>query len=159
MPLLLDDLDVGIVLFDRRLEGIVALAGDKEVGGVVDDADLTFAAERLGHEVRGGDAVSVVVRRDDADVVLAGREPLRHVVHEDELHTLVGSLPVGRGGGDRVGRDRDDDVRVAGKDRLDVRDLRLRLEAASVSAMTSIPIFPNWSRRPAICAADQSSPL
>jgi hypothetical protein len=30
---------------------------------------------------------------------------------------------------------------------------------ASVSAMTSIPIFPNWSRRPAICAADQSSPL
>jgi hypothetical protein len=30
----------------------VALLGDKEVGGEVDDADLTFAAERLGHEVR-----------------------------------------------------------------------------------------------------------
>ena len=62
--LLGDDLDVGIVLGDRLLEGVVALLGDEEVGGVEDQADIALAAERLRHQVRRGDAVAVVVGGD-----------------------------------------------------------------------------------------------
>ena len=112
--LLGDDLDVRIVLGDRLLDGVVALLGDEEVGGVEDKSDIALAAERLGHQVRGGDAVAVIVGRDRADVVLAGDEALRHIVHEDELDARVGGRLVGGRGGDRVGRDRDDDVRLLG---------------------------------------------
>ena len=74
--LLGDDLDVGIVLGDRLLDSVVALLGDEEVGGVEDQADIALAAERLRHQVRGGDAVAVIVGRDGADIVLAGRRSL-----------------------------------------------------------------------------------
>ena len=41
--LLGDDLDVRILLLDRLLEAVVALAGHEEVGGVEDEADLALA--------------------------------------------------------------------------------------------------------------------
>jgi hypothetical protein len=44
------------------------------------------------------------------------------------MHTLFGGLPVRRGSGDWICRDRDYDAWVAGEDRLDVRNLRLWLE-------------------------------
>jgi hypothetical protein len=126
--LLFDDLDVRVLLGDRRLESVVALLGDEEVRLVEQDPDLALAAQLLGHQVGRGDTVAVVVGRDDAHVVVARSEPVRDVVHEHELHTLVRSLTVGGFGGNRVGRNGDDDVRLLGEHGLDVRDLRLRLE-------------------------------
>src|SRR5689334_4879270 len=75
------DLDVGIVL-ERRLDRLVALPGDVEVGGVVDEADLALAAQRLHQQEGGGDPVAVLVGRDHADVVLAGDEAAGGEVRE-----------------------------------------------------------------------------
>ena len=36
---------------DRLLEAVIALLGDEEVRGMEDEADLAFAAERLGHQM------------------------------------------------------------------------------------------------------------
>ena len=46
-----------------------------EVGGVEHEADVAFAVQRLGHQVSRRDAVAVLVRRHDADIVLAGTRP------------------------------------------------------------------------------------
>src|SRR4029077_6123690 len=60
--LALYDLDAWIVLLHGGAEAVVALLGDEEVGIVVDNADLSLATERSGHEVRGYDTVAVIVR-------------------------------------------------------------------------------------------------
>ena len=47
-----DDLDVGIVGLDRRLEGVVALVGHVVLRVVIDPGDLALLADRLGHARR-----------------------------------------------------------------------------------------------------------
>src|SRR5262245_34452193 len=74
-PLLSDYPDFGIVLRDGLLEGIVALTGDKKVGGMVNESDLTLALQSLCHEMSGGNTVAVVVCRHSADIIFSRFEP------------------------------------------------------------------------------------
>ena len=83
--LLGDDLDVGIVLLDRRLEGVVALVGDVVVGVVEDPGDLALAADRLGQRVGRLLAHLEEVVGDDRRIVLALLVARRQVGQEDEL--------------------------------------------------------------------------
>jgi hypothetical protein len=124
-----DDMDVRVVALDGRRESLEALAGHLEVGLVVDDADVAAAAERVGHQVRGDDAVADVVGRHRGHVVASGHHVLRHVVHEHELHAGGRRLPVGARGGDGVGRDGDDDVRSPREHGFDVGNLPVGFEA------------------------------
>ena len=93
-------------------------------------SDLAFAAESLGHQVGGGNAVAVIVGRHRAHIFLAGGEAFGNIVHEHQLDALVGDSLVGGGGGDGIDRDGDDDVWLLGHHGLEVGDLLLRLEAS-----------------------------
>jgi hypothetical protein len=104
------------------------LPRDEEVGVVEDDADLALPSQPVGHEVRRNHPVPEVVGRHHADVVFALLEAVRHVVHEDQLDTVFGHRFVGIRGGDGVGGDRHDDVRVSGLYGLQVRDLLAGIE-------------------------------
>ncbi len=126
--LLCRDLDVGVRLLHRRLEALVPLLRHEEIRLVVDEADFSLAPKGLRHQVCGDDAVAVVVGRDDRDVVAPRGHSLRRVVHEDQLDAGLGRGLVRTGRRDRVGGERDDDVRVFRHDRLDVGDLLVRLE-------------------------------
>jgi hypothetical protein len=127
--LLLDEVDPGVVLLDRLLEGVVALAGDEEVRVVEDDAHGAAAVEPFGHQVRGRHAVAEVVGRRDAHVVVAVLHTRRDVVHEDELHALRGRTLVRARGRHGIRGDRDDDVGLVGEHGRQVGDLPLDVEA------------------------------
>ncbi len=75
--LLAHDLNVRIILLNRVLEAVQALAGDEEVSRVEDQADFAFSLQRLGHEVGSRDAVAIVVRRDDTDILFACSKSLQ----------------------------------------------------------------------------------
>ena len=129
MPCSATILHLGEALGHRLPEGLGPLAGDVEVGGVRDDADLALLAQRIGHELGGGGAVAVIVGRDDADIVLAGDEALGRVLHEDELHAASRGRAIGRSGGDGINRQREDHIRLVGQQRLDVGRCRAGVEA------------------------------
>ena len=52
-----------------------------------------------------------------------------HVVHVDQLDAALGRLAVGVGGGNRVGRNGNDDLWVAAQHGLEIGDLLLGIEA------------------------------
>ena len=129
MPGLGDDLHVGIVVLDRRLEGVVALVGHV-VGRVVEDpADLALAAQRLGEHVRRLLAHLEEVVGHDRDVVGALLVVRRHVRQEDELHPRARGLAERLGRGHRVERQRQHHVGAGGQRRLDVGALLGGVEA------------------------------
>ena len=87
--LLRDDLDVGIVLLDRRLEGVVALVGDVVLRVVEDPGDLALLADRRGERVGGLLAHLEEIVGDDADIVLALRVAGRDVRQEHDLDAAL----------------------------------------------------------------------
>ena len=93
------------------------------------EPDIALPVQRLGHQVRRGHAIAIVVGRYDRHIVLAGFKACRHVVHEDELGASFRGRLVGGGRRRRIRRDRDDDIRLLRHDRFDVGDLFFRLEA------------------------------
>ena len=133
--LLGDDLHVRIVGLDRRLEGAVALVGHVEVGVVEDVADLALAAERRGHRVRRLLAhLEQVVRDDRRRSPCRGRSPPANC-----RRRRASRRPRAPGGRPRrrvvrIDRQREDDRRLLGQHRLDVRTSGARRRSRRRSA-------------------------
>ena len=119
----------GIVLLDRRLEGVVALVGHVVLRVVEDPGDLALAADRGGERVGGLLAHLVEIVGDDADIVLALHVAGRDVRQEDDLHAGLDRRLEGLRRGGRVERQGEDDARVLGEHGLDVAHLLGGIEA------------------------------
>ena len=124
-----DDLDVGIVAFDRRLEGVVALVGHVILRVVIDPGDLALLADRRGERVGGVFAHLEQIVGDDGDVVLALHEALRLVGEQHDLDARGDRRLERLGRGDGIERQRENGVRLLGEDGLDVALLLGGVEA------------------------------
>ena len=129
MPGLSDDLDVGVVLLDRRLEGFVALVGHVVLRVVEDPGDLPLLAHRRGERVGGILAHREEVVGDDRDEVLALLVAGGRVGEEHDLGAGLDRRAEGFRRGGRVERQRQDDARLLGEHGLDVALLLGGIEA------------------------------
>ena len=90
-----DNFDVRIVGLHSCFESVIPLLRHEKVGSVIDQPDLAGAIESLRHQVCRGDAVAIIVGRHDADVVPTHFHSRRHVLHEHDFDTGIGSGLVG----------------------------------------------------------------
>ncbi len=94
-----------------------------------DESDLTLALKELCHQESSHHTIAVVVRGYDANILFAGLKPLWDVIHKDQLDPLVGGLLIGGRGGNRIGRNRDDNLRLLGENGFDIGNLLFGLKA------------------------------